>query len=159
MKYSKLLQNFENLKYLTDQSKYHPESDVLNHSLQTFTLARKESDSKELWLAAAFHDIGKQVDTLGHDQYSIDILKSFGYYNQQVFWLIENHIRVISWLDRSMKRFKKSQELLHNPWFLNLVHLRRLDTGGRNPNISMKLTKNNKILLGILLEETHEQQT
>lgn len=156
MKYKHLIQNFNNLRFYKDRIDHHPEANVLEHSLQTYLLAKKESYDKELWIAALFHDIGKQIDTLSHHKYSLDILESFGYYNEKVFWLIDNHIRIISWLNRDMKRFKKSQDLLHHKWFLDLVHLRRLDYGGRNPNVSIRFTEEMKIEINNLLEETNE---
>lgn len=138
MKYKKLIQRFLSLRFIQDRKDHHPEANVLEHSLQAYHLAKKESFSSYLWAAALLHDVGKSICTLGHDELSIDIIESFGYNNPDVFWLIRNHIRIISFLDGNMKKRSKVDELLFHPLFKTLIHLRRIDTSARNPN---KLTK------------------
>ncbi len=154
MKYKALIDRLYALRFHKDRQDHHPERNVLEHSLQALRIAQKEApDNRELQVATLFHDIGKSIETLGHDKLSVDILKSFGYYSPKVHWLIENHIRIIWWLDGSMVKQKKVQELLNNKWFKNLVHLRRIDFSARVPN---KTTIVDKQEIQILLEETNE---
>lgn len=154
MKYKKLIQCLECLKCYKDRTDHHPERNVLEHSLQAYYLSKKESTDKTLITAALFHDIGKQISTLEHHKFSIDILESFGYKNEKVLWLINNHIRIIYWLNGQMKRYSKSKELFDNKYFLDLVHLRRIDYSARNKNKVTKLTEDLKIEINNLLEET-----
>ena len=47
--------------------KYHPEGDVLYHSLQVFELARDARPyDEEFLLAALLHDVGKGIDPADH---------------------------------------------------------------------------------------------
>lgn len=134
MEYLKLIQRLGSLRYAVDKKYRHPEANVLEHSLQTFNTATRESNDKELQVAALFHDIGKGVESLGHDKLSVEILQSFGIHNEKILWLIGQHIRVKSLLDSSMKKTKKAEELINNKWFLDLIRLHRYDLLGRNPN-------------------------
>lgn len=156
MNYFKLIQRLYALKYFKDKLKHHPEANVLEHSLQTYYIAKRESDDKELWVAALFHDIYKQIETLGHDKGGVEMLGSFGYNNPKVLWLIKNHVRIISFMDGSMKRLKKSKDFIAHPWFLTLVHLRRCDYMGRNKNKESKITSDLALEINNLLEITNE---
>jgi len=153
MDYTRLIQAIERLKFHKDRVDHHPEGNVLEHSLQAFWIAHKESSDRELHAAALRHDIGKQICILEHDKLSLDILESFGYYNEKVLWLIKNHIRVIWFIDGTMKKKKKLQELLENKWFKDLVHLRRIDNSARKANKKSKL---DKAMINNLLEVTND---
>jgi len=144
MKYKKLIQRLLNLKYCEDKEDRHPENNVLEHSIQAFNIAKKETEyGSILPITALFHDIGKSIETLGHDKHSVDILKSFGYYNDDVFWLIKNHIRVIWFLNGEMSKLSKIKELMYDRiMFANLCHLKRIDNCARVKNKISKIDAN-----------------
>lgn len=153
MRWQKLIDRIHTLRYITDRKDHHPEENVLIHSLQALNIAKKESKDIDLQAAALLHDIGKNIETLSHEKHSIDILKSFGYMNEKVLWLIENHIRILWFLDGSMQRHSKVQELLNHKWFVDLIHLRRIDYAARKPN---KIIDLNPEEINLLLEVTNE---
>ena len=129
---SPLFQAFENCKGVEQRADYHPEGDVFNHSLQVLTIAMKESNDIDLILAAMLHDIGKQINTLGHEQYSCDMVQ--GLISEKTKWLISQHIRIKWFLSGEMKKLGKIKELHSHPLFADLILLNRWDTIGRKPN-------------------------
>lgn len=69
---------------------FHPEGDVLYHSLQVFELAREKFPwDEELLLAALLHDVGKGIDPKDHITAGLAVLD--GYISDRTKWLIENH--------------------------------------------------------------------
>lgn len=69
---------------------FHPEGDVLYHSLQVFELAREKFPwDEELLLAALLHDVGKGIDPLDHVNAGLLVLQD--YISDRTRWLIENH--------------------------------------------------------------------
>ena len=55
------------LEAIKQNPKYHPEGDVLYHSLQVFHLARDARPyDEEFLLAALLHDVGKAIDPQDH---------------------------------------------------------------------------------------------
>ena len=55
------------LERVKQNPKYHPEGDVLYHSLQVFELAKEVRPyDEEFLLAALLHDIGKGIDPYDH---------------------------------------------------------------------------------------------
>ncbi len=156
MKYFKLLQKFYNLRFIRDEPKYHPEESVLHHSLQAYKIATKESDCTELILAALLHDIGKLVERNGHEKISLDILESFGYYNEKVFWLIKNHMRIRGFLSGKMKKYKKVQDLINNKWIKDLIHLRRIDASSRKVGFNTYMSLQDTLTINNLMEVTDE---
>lgn len=131
-----LFQHLENCKGVNQREDHHPEVDLFSHSVQVLNLALKDSDDIDLIFAAMLHDIGKQINTLGHDDYSADMCK--GYISEKTEWLIRNHIRIIYLFTGEMKKQKKVKNLVYHPWFPDLVMLRRWDTLGRKPNYVIK---------------------
>jgi exopolyphosphatase/pppGpp-phosphohydrolase len=122
----------EKCKGLEQREDHHPEKDVLEHCLQTFHVACRESVDIDLILAALLHDVGKAVESYGHEDYSVDILSA--HLTPKALWLIKNHMRVWTYLDGSMRKLSKVKELSGHPWFADLVCLARFDKMGRNPN-------------------------
>jgi len=136
MRYKQLINILKNLQFSKDTHDSHPEESVYHHSVQAFVRARKESTDKELWVAALFHDIGKTIEIHGHENLGIDILRSFGYNNEKVIWLIENHMRMHWVLSGRIKKYGKIQSILQSPWLPELVHLRRVDALGRKVGLA-----------------------
>lgn len=113
---------------------YHPEGNVQNHLLQTFYHAVRESNDVNCLIAALTHDIGKVIEHIGHEDYSVKILDGLAIFSDKTIWLVGNHMRIITYLNGDMKKYKKTQELVNSPWFTDLIQLHRWDHLGRNPN-------------------------
>lgn len=126
----------EALKGVKDSKKFHPEKSVFNHSLQVLALAFRESNDIDLILAAMLHDIGKAENTLGHEQIAVDWLQ--GLVSAKTIWLIQNHLRIWTYLSGEMRKLSKCQELVSNKWLPELIQLARWDKKGRVPNKEMK---------------------
>ena len=70
---------------------YHPEGDVLYHSLQVFELARdRRPYDEEFLLAALLHDVGKGLDRSRHVEAALDVLE--GLITERTRFLIEHHM-------------------------------------------------------------------
>ncbi len=79
------------LESVKQNPKYHPEGDVLYHSLQVFELARDERPyDEELLLAALLHDVGKGIDPTDHVGAALQALD--GLLTDRTAWLIGNHM-------------------------------------------------------------------
>jgi HD superfamily phosphodiesterase len=138
------------LKEVEQDYKYHPEGHVLNHSLQAFYAAYRETFDKSLIIATLFHDIGKYSDSHEHAKIGGDWLCQV--FNPKVIWLIKNHMRIFTFLDGSMVKRGKAIELYDHEWFPELVLLSRFDKLARNPNVQKRYDVNDlvdKILGGV----------
>lgn len=109
----------------------HPEGDVHTHSLQCATIALREGTDIDLIVAALSHDVGKAVEMHGHEEHSVSMLD--GLVSVKTLWLVENHMRVRTYLDGEMSRLSKCQYLSHHPWFAELIQLVRWDNMARRP--------------------------
>jgi len=79
------------LEQVKENPKYHPEGDVLYHSLQVFELARDELPyDEEFLLAALLHDVGKAIDAREHIAAGLEALD--GFITPRTAWLIEHHM-------------------------------------------------------------------
>ncbi len=114
------------------KEEYHPEGDVLIHSLQVFNRACRETNDIDLLLAALLHDVGKVINTLEHTHESLNLLDQI--VSLKTIWLIKNHMRIWTYLKGEMKGLKKCKELAGHPWFPELVQLARFDEMGRMKN-------------------------
>lgn len=124
--YHSLLLPLENVK---QHPKYHPEGDVLYHSLQVFDLARNELPyDEEFLLAALLHDIGKGVDNSRHVESGLEALD--GYITERTHWLIENHMVAHGLLDGTIGS-RARRRLQENESFDELVILAECDRDGR----------------------------
>jgi len=122
----------EQCKDVKQSSLHHPEGDVLVHSLQTFYNGVRESSNIDLLWAALLHDIGKKVNSLGHEQIGSILLQD--YCSVKTLFLIEHHMRIWSYINGEMKKLSKCEYLVSHPWLPELVQLARWDKMSRDPN-------------------------
>jgi len=123
-----LLQPLDRVK---QDAHYHPEGDVLYHSLQVFELARAERpNDEEFLLAALMHDVGKGLDRSAHVEAGLQALE--GLITERTRFLIAHHMDAHLYqegkLGRSVRRTIES-----SPDFEDLMRLRELDDQGRVP--------------------------
>jgi hypothetical protein len=111
--------------------KYHPEGDVLYHSLQVFELARDQIPyDEEFLLAALLHDLGKGSDPSDHVAAGLELLD--GLITDRTAWLIEHHMQAHAIRDRSIGQ-RAHRRLKRSPDYDELVLLGECDRGGRVP--------------------------
>jgi|SRR5208337_133948 len=122
----------EKLDGLDQREDRHPEKDALEHSLQAFYHACRETDDIELILAALLHDVGKAIEMFDHPQLGADFLHD--YVSPKVEFLVRNHLRINYYLSGEMHKLFKVKELSEHPFFRELVMLKRFDHLGRNPH-------------------------
>jgi len=132
-------QALENCRGVEQMEIHHPEGNVFNHSLQVLTHAFRETDDTDLILAAMLHDVGKVVESKGHEQIAIELLDE--YLSAKTKWLIEQHMRIWYLIKGEMKKLSKVRELIEHPFLQDLILLARWDKMGRNPNKKMKYDK------------------
>jgi len=139
---------------ISERNQYHHESNLLSHLMQVTRLALRESVDADLVLAGMVHDIGKLVSCGGHEKDSVMMLKrerdytwqhnitsEFPAISEKTIWLVENHMRVWTYLDGEMRQLKKCVELANNKWFPDLIQLARWDSMGRKENAKTKFDK------------------
>ena len=109
--------------------RYHPEGDVLYHSLQVFQLSLQACNDYELWAAALLHDIGKAVSTPKHADIGADELD--GLLSPRIVWLVRHHLHLLV-APKLTRRW-----LGNTPQLRELELLRSWDLKGRSPNASV----------------------
>ena len=111
---------------------YHPEGDVLYHSLQVFELARDcRPYDEEFLLAALLHDVGKGLDRGNHVAAGLDALD--GLITERTRFLIEHHMDAHAYRAGTLGS-KRRRELEASPDFEDLLLLagvRRRRPGAR----------------------------
>jgi len=122
---------------IKDKEQFHPEANVLSHSLQAFYLACQRTIDIDLIMAALLHDIGKSFDSHQHPKIGAELLRE--YYSPKTCYLIYNHLRIGHYLDGSMKKFMKRKELEGHPYFPLLITLREIDLDARCPALNLTL--------------------
>ena len=123
-----LLLPLENVK---GSAVYHPEGDVLYHSLQVFEQAKDcRGYDEEFLLAALLHDIGKGLDPADHVYAALEALD--GLISERTSWLIEHHMDAHDYR-RGTLGTKLRRELEASPDFEDLLLLRECDDAGRVP--------------------------
>lgn len=128
--FSALLMPLENVK---QSPKYHPEGDVLYHSLQVFDLACDELPyDEEFLLAALLHDVGKGLDPQDHVGSGLEALE--GFITERTAWLIEHHMLAHKILDGTIGA-RAHRRLRENESYPELVLLCRCDRDGREPGV------------------------
>jgi hypothetical protein len=125
-----LMLPLENIK---QHPKYHPEGDVLYHSLQVFDLAYRELPYDEEFLTAALlHDVGKGIDAENHVAAGLESLE--GLITVRTAWLIANHMECHRISDGSIGS-RAHKRLRENESYHELILLGECDRGGRIPGI------------------------
>jgi predicted HD phosphohydrolase len=128
--YESLLLPLENVK---GPRAYHPEGDMLYHSLQVFDHARDALAYDEEFLAAALlHDVGKAIDPADHAAAALEALS--GFITDRTAWLIEHHMLAHDLVEgrlgaRARRRLEQSE------YFEELVLLGDCDRAGRQSGV------------------------
>jgi predicted HD phosphohydrolase len=128
--FESLLLPLENVK---GPLSYHPEGDMLYHSLQVFDHARDQLAYDEEFLSAALlHDVGKAIDPSDHVAAGLDALN--GFITERTAWLIEHHMLAHQLAEgtlgaRARRRLEKSEH------FDELVLLGECDRAGRQAGV------------------------
>lgn len=119
------------LERVKQNPKWHPEGDVLYHSLQVFELARAERPwDEEFLLAALLHDVGKGLDPLDHVGAAVQALD--GLVTDRTAFLVANHMLAQEYRAGTLgARPKRKLEAAED--FDDLMLLRDLDDRGRVP--------------------------
>lgn len=124
--FTALMLPLENVK---QHPKYHPEGDVLYHSLQVFDLACDELPyDEEFLLAALLHDVGKGIDPENHVAAGLDALS--GYITQRTHWLIEHHMEAHRIVDGTLG-IRAKRRLREHESYEELLLLNQCDRHGR----------------------------
>mgnify|MGYP003895215089 CR=1 FL=1 len=127
-----LLLPLENVK---QNPKWHPEGDVLYHSLQVFELARDAQPwDEEFILAALLHDVGKGLDP--HDHVGAAMQALDGLITPRTAWLIEHHMEAQEYKAGTLGA-RARKRLEENADFDDLMLLREVDNGGRVPGATV----------------------
>jgi predicted nucleotidyltransferase len=110
---------------------YHPEGDVLYHSLQVFELARdRRGYDEEFLLAALLHDVGKGLDRSNHVEAALQALD--GLITERTRFFIEHHMHAHDYRSGKLGG-RLRRELESSPDFEDLMLLHECDAGGRVP--------------------------
>jgi hypothetical protein len=114
---------------------YHPEGDVLYHSLQVFEQARERRPyDEEFQLAALLHDVGKGLDPSDHVGAASAALD--GLITERTAWLIAHHMDAHHYRAGTLPP-KLRRELEASPDFEDLLLLRECDDAGRVPGAAV----------------------
>lgn len=125
-----LLLPLENVK---QSPRWHPEGDVLYHSLQVFDHAcDKLPYDEEFLLAALLHDIGKGIDPYDHVQAGLEALE--GLITERTAWLIEHHMVAHKILDGDIGH-RANRRLREHESYEELLLLCQCDRAGREPGV------------------------
>src|SRR5581483_230593 len=123
------------LESVKQSAEYHPEGDVLYHSLQVFELAKDErAYDEEFLLAALLHDVGKGIDPGDHVAAGLQALD--GLITDRTRFLIEQHMAAHEYRAGTLSA-KQRQRLKASPDFDDLLLLSQLDQAGRVPGATV----------------------
>jgi len=140
------------LESIRQHPKYHPEGDVLYHSLQVFDLAYDQQPyDEEFLLAALLHDIGKGIDPQNHVASGLEALD--GLITPRTSWLIEHHMDTHRIADGSIGA-RAHRRLRENESYPELLLLGECDRAGRTPGVA---TRELEEAIDILRQLSYEQ--
>ena len=119
------------LEAVKQNAKYHPEGDVLYHSLQVFERAREARPyDEEFLLAALLHDVGKAIAPADHVAAGVEALR--GAVTDRTLWLIEHHMDLLAAKKHELSA-RARQAIETSEHLDDLKLLRELDEAGRVP--------------------------
>ncbi|MBN9520353.1 HD domain-containing protein [bacterium] len=119
------------LERVKQNPKWHPEGDVLYHSLQVFEQAKDARPwDEEFLLAALLHDVGKGIDPYDHVAAGVQALE--GLITERTAWLIENHMLAQEYKAGTLGH-RQRLRLESSDDFEDLLELRECDNRGRVP--------------------------
>jgi len=143
---SPLQKRIFNLKYIGQNPTYHPEGNVLKHTIMVVNRALKDGEHIDYALAAIFHDIGKdetsgihtktgKVTHYNHEKVSAELVKKYssvitklGGNVDTVYYIVKNHMRVQNF---GVMRPEKQKKFAQDPEFGKLVKFsNKFDKGG-----------------------------
>lgn len=134
-----LLDFLEATRGIKAREDYHPETDVMEHQLQCFHHALRETYDMELVVAALIHDVGKAIDQLGHEEVGAGMIEN--YVSPKVHFLVENHTRIRYFYEGKIVRLQKAIDIAEHPFFRELVILSRFDKLGRRAHKTTKYSR------------------
>ncbi len=109
--------------------RYHPEGDVLYHSLQVFDHAMDQLPyDEEFLLAALLHDVGKGIDPQDHVAAGLEAIGDT--ITPRTRWLIQHHMDAHRLVDGSLGRRARLRLQAHES-FEELLLLQSCDRAGR----------------------------
>jgi hypothetical protein len=110
---------------------WHPEGDVLYHTLQVFEHARdRRPYDEEFLLAALLHDVGKGIEPYNHVEAGLQALEDL--ITERTHFLIANHMEAHEVRNGTIGA-KRKRELQASPDFEDLMLLNECDNAGREP--------------------------
>ncbi|HMB04833.1 MAG TPA: phosphohydrolase, partial [Isosphaeraceae bacterium] len=119
------------LEAIKQNPKYHPEGDVLYHSLQVFELAREARPyDEEFLLAALLHAVGKAIDPQDPAAAAVEVLR--GAVTERTSWLIA-HLGDLDAVRERPLSVRARKALEASEFFEDLKFLHDLDEAGRVP--------------------------
>lgn len=151
------------LKKIPQNKKWHPEGNVLKHTITVVNRSLK-SDDINLAIAAIMHDIGKdetlkynektnEPSAYGHENVSADLVKKYGDWIKSiggdpelVYFIVKNHM-TIKYFDQ-MKP-SKVEKITSNPNYDKLSKFGEFDKGGlkiENKKLQENINKIKKIM-------------
>jgi hypothetical protein len=114
---------------------YHPEGDVLYHSLQVFELAREVRPyDEEFLLAALLHDVGKGLERGNHVEAGLQALE--GLLTERTRFFIEHHMHAHDYRTGKLGA-RLRRELESSPDIEELLLLNECDRAGRVPGATV----------------------
>lgn len=121
------------LESVEQNPRYHPEGDVLTHSLQVFDLACDAAPyDEEFLLAALLHDVGKAINQWDHVGGALEALE--GYIAPRTEWLIRFHM-LAHQIDEGSLGARQHRRLRESEHYRDLILLGECDRGGRVPGL------------------------
>jgi len=128
--YEALLLPLDNVR---QNLKYHPEGDVLYHSLQVFDHARDELPyDEEFLIAALLHDVGKGIDQYDHVAAALEALDDT--ISERTAWLIEHHMLAHGIAERTIGS-RAHRRLRQSEYYEDLILLGDCDRAGRQSGV------------------------
>ena len=117
------------LEDVKQHPKYHPEGDVLYHSLQVYDHACDAIPyDEEFLLAALLHDVGKGIDPKNHVDAGLEALD--GFITDRTAWLIAHHMDTHKIIDGSIGA-RAHRRLRENESYDELIRVGKCDRAGR----------------------------